>query len=392
MRLPLALLTWLAAGCSFSAPEGGGGAFACSADAPECPPGTTCIDGRCRAQGEAADAAASPTGFGYRHKLTFDNRDGETVAGAPVLIVLDPGVFDYSAAQAEGADLRFFDLDDAPLPHEIERWDPTGVSILWVKVPEVTGGSDNDYIWLYYGHDNPPAPKDGDVWSAYQAVYHLAGNATDSGALMLDGDLSGPSSAEGRIGAGLEFDGLSDHVVIGPDPPLLQSVQGMSLEAWVRPAPASGVDVDQVVVTVSVNGGDFSRAQIKIDPGGKVRAVFRTKDVGTESAVKTLESPLSEEQWTWVAVSADLAEGEIRVVLNGGAQVASLATTVLDDRTADTTPDQALISVDETGGEFFSGALDEIRIAGRPPPPGWLRLQYASMTDNLVTIATREDL
>jgi len=392
VRLPLALLTGLAAGCSFSAPEGGGGEFACSADAPECPPGTICTDGRCRAQGEVADAAVPPTGFRYRHKLNFDNREGETVAGAPVLIVLDPGVFDYRAAQADGADLRFFDLDDAPLPHEIERWDPTGVSLLWVKVPEVTGGSDSDYIWLYYGHDDPPALHSGDVWSAYQAVYHLAGDANDSGALMLDGELSGPYPAEGRIGGGLGLDGVSDHVLISPDPPLLQGVQGMSLEAWVRPAPASGVDLDQVVVAVSANGGDFSRAQIKIDPGGNVRAVFRTKDVEAGSAVKTLESPLSEGQWTWVAVSADLAAGEIRVVLNGGAQVASLANIMLDDRTAETTPDQAAMSIDETGGEFFPGVLDEIRIAGRAPPPGWLRLQYASMTDNLVTIATREDL
>jgi len=389
VRLSLALLTWLAAGCSFSAPDGGG-MFVCSAEAPDCPPGTSCIDGRCRRPDEVADAAEPPTGFRFRHKLTFDNRDGETVAGAPVLVVLDPGVFDYRSAQAGGADLRFYDVDDTLLAHEIESWDEARSSFLWVKVPEVTGASDQDYIWLYYGNDTPPAPT-GDVWSAYQAVYHLAGNAEDSAANMLDGEPSNPDDTEGRIGRGLLFDGSADHILIGPEPRLLQSVRGMSLEAWVRPVSASGPG-DQVVAAVSAHDGAFSRAQIKIDPSGNVRAAFRTQDVEAENAAHTLESPLPAGDWTWVAVSADLVEQEIRVVLNGGAGVGSLANIGLDDTTADTVPDQALVSLDETGGEWFSGTIDEIRIAGRAPPPGWLRLQYASMTDQLVTIATREDL
>jgi hypothetical protein len=388
VRLSLALLSWLAAGCRFSPPDGGG-MFVCSAEAPECPPGTSCIDGLCRGAGEDADAAEPPSGYRFRHKLTFDNRDGETVAGAPVLVVLDPGVFDYGGAQDGGADLRFYDVDDTLLAHEIESWDPTGRSFLWVKVPEVTGASDQDYIWLYYGNDAPPPPT-GDVWSAYQAVYHLAGNADDSAADMYDGDASGPKDTEGRIGRGLLFDGNSDHILIGPGPRLLQSVRGMSLEAWVRPAGAPGPG-DQVVAAVSAHDGDFSRAQIKIDPDGNVRAVFRTVDVDGENAAHTLASPLSEGQWTWIAVSADLVEDEILVVLNGGANVGSLAT-VLDDTTADTVPDQALVSLDETGGEWFSGAIDEIRIAGRAPPPGWLQLQYASMIDQLVTIGVAENL
>lgn len=389
MRLLVALLTALAA-CSFSAPDGGG-TFACSAAAPECPSGTTCIDGFCRGGEETADAAPTPTGFAFRQKLRFDNRDNGTVAGAPVSIVLDPGVFAYAEAADDGGDLRFYDVDGAPLPHEIEAWTPAGRSFLWTLVPEVTGNSDQDFIWLYYGHPEPPAPPGGSVWSGYQAVYHLTGGADDSAAQGLNGVASGTKPADGRVGGGLEFDGTEDHVVIGPNPPLLESVRAMSIEAWVRPTAPMGAG-DQVVAAVSAHGGDFSRAQIKIDPAGNVRAVFRTQDLEAENAVYTLNSALPEGEWTWIAVSADLVEDEVRVVLNGGESVGSLANVSLDDTTADTTPDQALISADETGGEGFAGVLDEIRIAGRAPTTDWLRLQYASMIDQLVTIEVPEAL
>ncbi len=389
MRLLLLLLTALA-GCSFSAPDGGG-AFACSAAAPECPPGTTCIDGTCRGGEEVADAATPPNGFAFRQKLRFDNRDNGTVAGAPVLVVLDPGVFAYTEAAADGGDLRFHDVDGAPLPHEIEAWNPAGSSFLWVLVPEVTGNSDQDYIWLYYGHPEPPAPPGGSVWAGYQAVYHLSDGAADSAAQGLDGVATGTKPSDGRVAGGLEFDGAEDHIVVGPDPPLLESVRAMSIEAWVRPSAPIGAG-DQVVAAVSADGGDFSRAQIKIDPAGNVRAVFRTQDLEAENAVYTLDSALPEGQWTWVAVSADLVDKELRIVLNGGASVGSLANVSLDDITAATTPDQALISADETGGEGFSGVLDEIRIAGRAPTSDWLRLQYASMIDQLVTIEVPEAL
>ncbi len=389
MRLLLALLTALA-GCSFSAPDGGG-TFACSAAAPDCPPGTTCIDGFCRGGEEAADAAPTPTGFAFRQKLRFDNRDNGTVAGAPVSIVLDPGVFAYTEAAPDGSDLRFYDVDGAPLPHEIEEWNPAGRSFLWALVPEVTGNSDQDYIWLYYGHPEPPSLPGGSVWSAYQAVYHLFGGADDSAAEGLDGVASGTKPADGRVAGGLEFDGTEDHVVIGPNPPLLESVRGMSIEAWVRPTAPTGPG-DQVVAAVSASGGDFSRAQIKIDPAGNVRAAFRTNDLEADSVVYTLDAPLPAGEWTWIAISADLVEHEIRIVLNGSGSVGSLETGSLGDTSPATTPDRALISIDETGGEWFAGVLDEIRIAGRAPTDEWLRLQYASMIDQLVTIEVAEAL
>ena len=387
VRFQVVLATGLA-GCSFSAPDGGGGEFACSAAAPECPSGTMCIDGRCRVP---ADAAPPPAGFRFRQKLTFDNLKHGTVAEAPVLVALDTSVFDYSEAAADGSDLRFFDPDNVPLPHEVESWRAEGRSLLWVKVPEVTGNSGQDYIWLYYGHDDPPPPPGGDVWSAYQAVYHMGESGADSGALGLDGVFSGTESEIGQIGQARRFDGVSDHMTIGPEPPLLRGVAGMSLEAWVRHGSPAGA-ADEVVVSVSVHGGDFSRAQIKIDPTDAVRALFRTQDVLEKNAVYTLDAPLVAGEWTWVVAAVDLTDGTIRIAYDADRSAGSMTTAALDDLTSDTVPDGALVGMDESGGEWFVGSLDEVRIAGRAPDEDWLGVQYASMTGALVGFEEPEAL
>jgi len=49
------------------------------------------------------------------------------------------------------------------LPYEIEKWDPTGTSTVWVQVPVIHGGSNNDFIYLYY---NNPSAKAGQLPSS----------------------------------------------------------------------------------------------------------------------------------------------------------------------------------------------------------------------------------
>lgn len=390
MRRPLLALVTALAGCGFSAPDGGGG-FACSAAAPECPPGTTCVEGQCRAAGEV-DAAAPPTGFRFRQKLALDNAGGETIADVPILVALDPSVFDYPTARADGADVRFFDPDGTPLVHEVERWEPDGRSLLWVRVPEVTGGSTRDYVWLYYGDPEagPPSADPREVWSAYQAVYHMGEGPTDSGPLRLDGEAVGSQVVAGRIGAGRELDGTSDHILIGPDPPVLNAVGGITLEAWVRPD--TTFERDQVVLTVSARGLTVSRAQIKIVPGELPRVVFRTQDAAEPSATFALDDPVPVSEWTWIAAVADLPAGEVTIALNGGEHLGRTGTEAFLATTPPTDPDQAYLGRDEVDGEWFAGTLDEVRIAGRAMSDDWIALQYASMTGALVSFEPAEEL
>ncbi len=114
----------------------------------------------------------------YRQKLTFDNSgQSENLVNFPVLMKLtEPTNIDYANTQDNGQDIRFVDSDDVTqLSYEIEEWNETGDSWIWVKVPQIDGSSNTDYIYMYYG--NPSAP-DGqnltEVWdSNFVMVQHL---------------------------------------------------------------------------------------------------------------------------------------------------------------------------------------------------------------------------
>jgi hypothetical protein len=380
----LAVLLSAFAGCSFSPPEGGG-MFACSAAEPACPPGTTCIDGRC---GVAADAAPS-SAFAFRQKITLGDRDRGSLSQFPLLIRLDGKGFDYTAAQADGADLRFYDPDEAPLVHEIEVWEPSGESLVWVELPEASIGSTPDHIWMYYGDPELAAPGDGaEVWSAYQAVYHLGASPADSGPRGLDAVPDGTGRTIGVVGEGNAFDGEGTHMRLPDNPDLLRSVPGMTLEAWVRPC---AHEVERVVVAVSSHGSVESRAQFKVTSTGKVRLAFRSDD--EQGSLVSLETPgpIPAETWSWVAVVADLPADTVAIYIDGQ-QIIAADSVGFAERTVETIPDAAFIGIDEEGIEPFEGIIDELRIAGRAMSTEWIAAQYAAMTGALVTLEPPEAL
>ena len=120
--------------------------------------------------------------WGERKMLVFMNSgQAETLTDVPILVVLDATRIDYSLTQNEGQDLRFIDAGGSiELDYEIETWDETGTSYVWVKVPQIDGSSYTDYIWMYYDYfgaaDNQNASG---VWSnGYAGVWHLKEDPT----------------------------------------------------------------------------------------------------------------------------------------------------------------------------------------------------------------------
>lgn len=380
----LLLVTAALAGCSFS-PAHDPASFACSAEAPECPPGTTCIEGRCRVPADAGP----PPDLRFRQELRLALPIEGDLNEVPVLVTLTPDVFDYASARADGNDIRFTDDAGNGLVHEVEEWNPGGRSIVWVKLARLGAGDQS--IWLYYGDPDADPPTGArEVWSRYQAVYHLGAGGGDSAAAMNDGALTGTESAAGQVGAGRQFRG-DDHIEIGPDPPLLRAVPGATLEAWVQPGSVSGA-ADQVVVAVSAHGATLSRAQIKLDPTGNAKVVFRTVDVNDPNVGLIDDRPLVAGEWTWMVAVADFPAGTVRIYLDGVATAAVTAMSSFADATPDTAPDRALIGIDETDAESFAGLLDEVRIAGTAMSAPWIRTQYLSMTGQLVSFEPPEAL
>ncbi|KPJ58692.1 MAG: hypothetical protein AMJ46_13775, partial [Latescibacteria bacterium DG_63] len=164
-----------------------------------------------------------------RRKITFDNlTQTENLTGFPVLIKIDSSRIDYAQTQNQGEDIRFVDDDGtALLAHEIEEWNEAGTSYVWVKVPQIDGSSDTDFIWMYYGHPSTPDGQNRNgVWdSNFKGVWHLKESGTGTTDEFTDSTSNAnhgqggkgysgytPTQSTGQIGYGQTFDGGNDFI------------------------------------------------------------------------------------------------------------------------------------------------------------------------------------
>ena len=123
--------------------------------------------------------------------------------------------FSYQRAGATGLDIRFFDQDGDPVPHEVDTWDVDGESIVWVKMPALRSGVRLTMCWKRVEGIRVPEYNPTAVWrDNYAGVWHLSsakgGRYVDSTGNGLDAYLTDGADAEsidGRVGKGLYLKG-----------------------------------------------------------------------------------------------------------------------------------------------------------------------------------------
>ena len=106
----------------------------------------------------------------YSHKfsITFENAfaDATTLQNFPVLVKVStngvPGFLYTDCLQPKGGDLRFADEGGNLLQSEVDTWDTNGVSLVWVKIPQL---SKDTKITAYYGCVLPGEVTPSKVWS-----------------------------------------------------------------------------------------------------------------------------------------------------------------------------------------------------------------------------------
>ncbi len=159
----------------------------------------------------------------------------------PVHLVEGENGFSHTDAAADGSDLRVYDTDDALLPHEIESWNATGRSLVWVKVPAF---STNTVLTLKWGSDAAGVdPSAASVWGdETTAVFHFASTATVnsvSGATFnSDGDGTAVSDETTPLGNAAVFSGASSRRRNLSTPP--EKFDGFTnnftISMWLKPA------------------------------------------------------------------------------------------------------------------------------------------------------------
>ena len=106
--------------------------------------------------------------------------DGDTFADFPMLVRLNPANvsgFSYEDfIQSDYSDLAFFDASGNALAFDVDTWNASGESLVWVRVPSFAAGT---VITCAYGGLVKNDLHQPATWSGYRGVWHL--NETGDG-------------------------------------------------------------------------------------------------------------------------------------------------------------------------------------------------------------------
>ena len=123
--------------------------------------------------GAAFGDIVSPARLGaFRSKvpITVAKTVADTEAGVPVPVRLaENNPVGFSYADCDPTQMRFGDENYAPIPFEVDTWNPQGESLVWVKVPLAEGTKIN----LVYNGTATVANDPSAVWGDYTGVWHF---------------------------------------------------------------------------------------------------------------------------------------------------------------------------------------------------------------------------
>ena len=157
-----------------------------------------------------------------------------------MLYITDPGVL--NSVQPGAPDIRFTDEDSATLlAYEVVSWDTEeNRAEVWVRIPQVDGDSDQDFITFWYDDQEDGSVDFGDspgeVWRDYAAVWHFeeSGIALDSTANNNHGQMIGSvGERDGLVGSGAWFRRNAAYEV-PYNSTLDETGQSFSVETWYR--------------------------------------------------------------------------------------------------------------------------------------------------------------
>jgi hypothetical protein len=195
-----------------------------------------------------------------------------------------------------------------------------------------------------------PTPGTAGLVAAYSFEAGFGTSVADASGRGNGGSISGAAwSAAGRFGSALSFDGVDDWVTVA-DAASLDLTDGMTVEAWVRPAALGGWRT----VAFKEQLGGMVYALYADQAGGRpLGQVF----IGAErNAVGTSSLPLN--VWTHLATTFDGTV--VRLYVNGEAVGLSLVSGSLADSSG-----PLRLGGNSVWSEWFAGLIDEVRVYDR---------------------------
>jgi biopolymer transport protein ExbB len=297
----------------------------------------------------------------------------ETLRDFPLLVRLHAGNFGFFSELAEnGRDLRFLEDDQAALKHAVEKVDALDeLGLVWVRLPEVRGGTSTDAFWMYYGNGNAPEGSESTgLYDVSQAlVYHFAEGETlprDATAYGTHAAAAGTTvDPAGWIGAAARFAGTGPIAVNAAPPLAITPEKGWTFSAWAK------IEQDQAGASL-VEARDAAGSLELVVRDGAAVARFQ----GAQGQVQTPPARLAPGQWHHLALVA--RKDRLDLYVDGApAGQAALALPALNPTLG--------------FGRGLVGLMDEVQVAGTARSADWIKLSFRSQSPDFTVLNFGQD-
>ena len=355
--------------------------------------------------GEISIAATSGwynSSWSYRKKITFDNSaQAENLIDFPVLVKLTTSNTDYSKFKAAGADIRFTDSNGTTaLSYEIESWNASGDSFVWVKVPQIDASSTTDSVYMYYGNSAASDAQDAsNTWNSnYSMVQHLKETAAcpttfdDSTSNNNDGSCTNtPVTGTGQIDGARVFATADADDITVPDAAAFTN-STMTMSIWANQSSLSTAKA--LIAKWEYNAAEGGWA-LQSGPSDNTRLQFFMKGVVGDPGDTWAMTPTSSWSTGWhqVVITYDAAgtgdSGKLKMYIDGVAQTLSFNQTM----PSSVLGSAATLKIGQFGGALdrpWNGSLDEVRMSTNIQSAAWIAASYKSEANTFNTLGSEE--
>lgn len=358
-----------------------------------------------------------------RIKVTFTNGSRGALANFPAMVALNSSRVTYADFLANGNDIRFVDADGTTvLDYEVERWNVSGTSTVWVRIPQIDSSSNTDYIYMYYKNSGASAGANPTgVWdSDYVSVLHMGDDPQGTAPQMQDSTsnnrdatstaATATTSIDAFIGKGLDLNGVTQYAQFSSTT-LPTGIASGTVELYYNPDTFAADANGRYLFTKDKSGTFLGEWRLFLGTEGAVPAQnsklsFRIEcptslgGNGNAWAVVSDTAPATAGGWFYTAAVWDKngGNGNMKLYWNGNA-----TGTAYIDTTATTTANPNC-GMDVTGEKpeigrnngkatpdgYFDGQIDEFRISKIVRSADWINASYTSGSDALNTYAAAE--
>lgn len=347
-------------------------------------------------------------GFAKYVPISVSGYSGAALSDFPVLIKIDassiPGV--YSDVKHSGADLKFTDdSGEGEYPYEVDTWNPSGTSYVWVKLPSFASGVN---FRMYYG-DNAKTtnPSVADVWTGYKGVWHLNTGLADSVAGGAPAVAVSPTQvAAGAIGSGCRISsegvtsGSKTGAVYCPSTASVDYSPGFTVSVWMNNISYSSTWDDQMILATcsgvwEKKGGFCIRANTWPNSGKEL--MFSNSNCNQKFQNANSSVPPLWDNNVWHLFSMVWDGSLMRVYIDGvaGDSWSGELTKSGEPLTFGNCSnlDSKKIGTTESSAFSWKGGVDECRFTTAIKSADWLRAEYlVATTANLLTFGDPQSM